>query len=92
MIPKKLRIQGHTFNVKLSSGDAVADRDCGWSRPFNNLISINSDFPVSQQESTLLHEIIEIINSSFELKLEHKQIMTLECSLYQVLKENKLLK
>lgn len=51
---------------------------------------INSRSSKGQQESTLLHEIIEHINSSGDLQMNHSQISILESMLYQVLKDNKL--
>ncbi len=49
---------------------------------------INGTKPQSQQESTLLHEIIEALDFNLELKLEYNQISQLKVGLYQVLKDN----
>ena len=44
-----------------------------------------------QQESTIIHEILEVINNCLALKISHSNLERLEVSLYQVLTENALL-
>lgn len=51
-------------------------------------ISICRDAPMAIQDSSMLHEIIEALNSMLELGLEHKVIAQLEAGLYQVFKDN----
>jgi len=51
-------------------------------------IKLDSTVPMPNQESALLHEIIEQINSQFELHLEHPAISILEVALYQVIQDN----
>jgi len=38
----------------------------------------------------IIHEIVEIINESHELKLPHHKIMTLGAAIHQVMVDNKL--
>lgn len=51
-------------------------------------IHIDSTIPQQNQETTLLHEILEQINYRYELGLEHQQITILESALYQVIQDN----
>ena len=53
-------------------------------------IWIDTTVHQQQQEETLIHEIIETIDTMCELNLEHPDMSVLSTSLYQVLKENKL--
>ncbi|SHH54639.1 hypothetical protein SAMN02745135_01154 [Caloranaerobacter azorensis DSM 13643] len=89
-IPEKIKIGGHTyickFDDKLSRDTSANGMSCG-----NSLeIIIDSSLPEENQESVLLHEILEQINFRYELNLEHEKITILESALYQVLKDNKL--
>jgi len=54
----------------------------------NQLILIATNQCEEQKISTVLHEIIEVLNYSFNLKLNHNQIFSLESGLYQTLKDN----
>lgn len=90
-IPKQIKIGSHYYKVLLKNiSDKESSNYSGYCKPTDNIIVVNDTLPKSQQDSTLLHEIIEAINFAYELKLEHSQIMTLETSLYQVLHDNKL--
>lgn len=53
-----------------------------------NKIYINTTLSKNQQESVLLHEILEYINDSCDLGLSHSQVSTLETMLYQVVQDN----
>jgi len=91
-IPKNLKICGKDYTVQFDPTMATEEgySALGFHRGALQLIQINPNYSQSMQDSTLLHEIIEAINYSFELGMEHKQISALEEVLYQVLKENKL--
>ena len=88
---KEVKIGGHRYKVIFKDLDKnEASNNCGYCRTTDNEIYINSSMSQEQQESTLLHEIIEAINFNYQLDLEHNKIQTLEATLYQVLKDNKL--
>lgn len=56
---------------------------------FNNCsILIDSSLTDEQAESTVLHEIIELINEALELRLPHRTITCLETALYDALTSN----
>lgn len=88
-IPKKLKIGGHQFTVK-----EVKDYGAmGSTETRKNLITICEDAPQTQKESTLLHEIFHCINTTFGSDMvSHSLLDSFSEQLYQVLKDNKLLK
>ena len=51
-------------------------------------ISIATDLPESQQQTAIVHELIEAINSHLKLGLDEGTIWRLEAGLFQVLTEN----
>jgi hypothetical protein len=87
-----LNIGGHTYKVIVKNRIKDGIDNAGTVVVSENTIWINEDQCKTQQESTLLHEIIEAINITYDLRLKHSQITTLEVTLYQVLKDNNLLK
>ena len=91
-IPKILKIGGHDYNIILNpicrTDNAIMC--CGMHKGAQELIEINPNYPPGTQASTLLHEIIEAINWTYEVGLEHRQISMLEETLYQVFKDNNL--
>jgi hypothetical protein len=87
-IPEKVKIGGHIYDCKLGSDIARDDNALGRSCGNAQCMWIDNTVPHENQESTLLHEIIEQINYRYELGLEHKQISILEAALYQVIKDN----
>jgi hypothetical protein len=56
-IPKKLKIGGHVFQVKLT--DDIDD--CGNSDVASNTLRINKKLPKDQQGATLVHEIMGVM-------------------------------
>lgn len=50
-------------------------------------IKIDARIVPQQQESTILHEIIEALNTHLQLELPHHAISALEAGLYQVLRD-----
>ena len=88
---KTIKIGGHDVAVKLWSSNGLVGAPCGQFDSRNNEIIINTYYDIQNQETTLIHEIIEAINYLFELNLEHNKIQTLEAALYQILKDNKMI-
>jgi len=91
-IPRQIKIGGHIYEVRVEAGRDIGSPNCGTCQPAQNKIYIDITQPLTQQESTLLHEVIEAINWQQKIGLEENQICQLETGLYQVLKDNKLLK
>ncbi|MFT9493405.1 hypothetical protein [Anaerosolibacter sp.] len=89
-IPKEIKIGGYDYTVSMENSLSRDNNAFGMSCGNAQTIKIDATLPKQNQESTLLHEIIEQINFRYELRLPHEQITILESALYQVLKDNKL--
>lgn len=86
-IPKQLKIGAHTYKVEVT--DSGLDLgDYGELDIETNTIKISSKLPQTNKESTLIHEIMHAINTT----LDHELLDSLAEQVYQVLKDNKLLK
>jgi hypothetical protein len=83
-IKGKIHIAGRDFEVSLVNGLV----DAGNSDTPNQKILICAEQTRENQESAVLHEVIEIINSIYDLNLEHQTIQTLEAALYHVYRDN----
>ena len=91
-IPKILKIGGHIYKIIFkNTARKEQKRHCGYENSEWCEIVLDTDLSTQTQETTLLHEVLEAINYKNELGLNHKQIMSLEHNLYQVLKDNKFL-
>lgn len=85
---KHIKIGGHKFKVKVDKSLTPEEGSPAHILPWKNEIHISPYMAKSGAEEALLHEVIEGINTRFQLKLNHPQITTLSESLYQVLKDN----
>jgi len=86
-IPQTLKIGGHIVKVLLVDTEDI-NNNCGEQNAARNIIKIRKDMPQTQIESTLIHEIIHHCNTS----LKEDIVGSLSEQLYQVLKDNSLLK
>ena len=86
MIPKDIKIGGIKYKV-IPVDPKISE---SYGKVIFESASIHLDDTLTQDVSlsTLLHEIIEVINEENELKLEHRTIQTLGTQLYAVLKDN----
>jgi len=87
-IPKRIKIGGLVFKVELHDNLTTGQGSYGQMRPVDMKIVIDSTIAKPMQESTFLHEIIEVLNTNLELGMEHKVISAMESGLYQVIKDN----
>jgi hypothetical protein len=87
-IPKKIKIGGLVFKVELYENLTAGAQSYGQMRPMEQKIVIDKTLSEQMQEQTFIHEILEVIDSNYELKLEHRNISVLEAALYQVIKDN----
>jgi len=85
VIPKRLKIGGQIYTVTVAE---LPDDECGECSVVNNCIMIDKNLSRSQQEVTLVHEILHAINS----EIEEREIEFMAQALYQVFSENKLFK
>ena len=91
-IPKTLKIGGINYQVIVENPRMHGCDGIGSNNDGTAIITISSTINRQVQESTLLHEIIEAINGTNDLQLPHHTIATLETSLYQIFRDNDLLK
>lgn len=93
-IPKTIKIAGHIYTIEFRENRENQDGNEHPASSFSrvNKIWIDKNQVVERQESCLVHEIIEMLNYDFQLELKHQTISLLEAGIYQVLKDNNLLK
>lgn len=89
-IPIKLNILGRMFSIICEDMVKNACDDMGAAQLSSQTIWVDNTVHIQQQEETLIHETIEMINKLNELHLDHPTICVLSTSLYQILSENKL--
>ena len=89
-MPQSVTILGYKYAIGFEDSFNEGKDTMGSCNSMKQKILINEKCCMQQQQSTLLHEIIEALNYHLELDLEHSTIMGLETGLYQTLKENKL--
>lgn len=88
-IPSKLKVGGHKIKIILKNlPDAYGQYEFE-----EGTITIHKDSPQSIKESTLIHEILHVINATIGAnQIGHSLLESLSEQLYQVLSDNKLLK
>ena len=83
-----IKILGHMMRIQYDA-TLLRDREIyGWSSGPKNIIAFDPTVCLSQQQDTLLHEIIEMINNNLQLQLEHRAIQSLGSVLQQVIVDN----
>ena len=91
-LPKKLKIGGHIYEVKLVEAKRAVhmnlDSAGSTSSHKTHVIEIDQNLAQTSREQTLLHEIFHAING----ELEHALLESLSQQLYQVFKDNDMLK
>ncbi len=80
-IPKKIKIGGIIYRVKILDSNSYSDRSI-------NEIGINVKLSKEQKQVAFLHEILHLIN--LEIK-EETLIESMAQSLYQIFTDNKIL-
>ena len=83
-----MKILGHNIDiVRDMTTDEMAGAIGRWV-PTVMQIQVACDSCSEQRDTTLLHEVIEAINSMLKLELNEQQIMGMEASLYAIFKDN----
>ena len=99
-IPKTIKIGAHTYKISHRDEDGESDSRFGHCFPRNLVIYIDQRVPQSQQEETLIHEVAHAIadqirafpNTDNGREDEERVVQGLGHGIYQVLKDNDLLK
>jgi|GEM_PF-1466783 len=90
-IPKEIKIAGKTYSVEVKDLlKSAGVTNAGKSYSYSQKIWIDTSAHPEQQEETLLHEIIEMLNDTYDMDLDHQDISTISAGLYQIIKDNKL--
>jgi hypothetical protein len=87
-IPDKVKIGNLTIDVSLVENMARDGKHMGVSCANGCYIKIDKSLPEQQKHSTLIREILEIIDFIYELGLEHRTITILESAIHQVITDN----
>lgn len=80
-----MKILGYDYRIVIEKDHAG---DLGRTHILEQIIRVSPDQSEQQQESTMLHEIIEALTYHLHLEMPsdpHRVIMPLEAALYQVL-------
>jgi len=85
---KHLKILGFNYEVKVVEPNEMNEGINGICDDVNLNILIKRN---KIMVSTLIHEIIEALNTNLDFGFEHRVILQLESGVYQVLVDNKLL-
>lgn len=99
-IPNKLKVGGHTYDVKITDYDDEEKGKYNWGRTdlAKKKICIDKTIARSAQEETFFHEMLHCIthdtkiNYNIEEDKEEDFVRRMASSLYQVLKDNKIIK
>lgn len=94
-IPKKLNIGGIEYKIKIVKDNSDGMHEAqyrGKVRFSEDEVDILESYSNESKFRTLLHEIIHILDDNYKLELNEEIIARLASGLYQVLKDNKLLK
>lgn len=83
-----MKILGYNYKLDLDKTLKSLDGNMGFCNMDHQVLTVASDLEDDAKCSTLLHEAIEALNYHLELKLEHRQISSLEAGLHQVLSDN----
>lgn len=89
-IPLSLKIGAHIYKIEFQDGPMVDL--AGRANGEESVIYINKRFMESKQVSILFHEVIHALDWQHEWKLTEAQTSSIAEGMYQVLKDNKLLK
>ena len=85
---RKIKIFAHEYDFKIDTelNDKAGTTGLFISRLFK--IAVDPIGPITKQEETLHHEILEAVLYHLGLKLEHEKIIGISEGMYTVLKEN----
>ena len=88
-IPRKLKIGGHIYKIKvLKKWENMDEGDFGETDYEQGIIYINKSLTEGERGAAFFHEIFHVLNKT----LNHTLLDSLSEQLFQVFKDNKLLK
>lgn len=81
---------GQAYKVRVVKRHKHLKKNVGHCDLDNNIIYILSTLPEDQQLSTLLHEIIHIVERCAGFNFTEEEVLRLESGLFQIIHDNKL--
>lgn len=94
-IPDKIKIGGIEYKIEFTKeiDDSIHKSEYIGRVLFRkNKILILDSYPIEKKFRVMLHEIIHVLDEDFKMEMSEENLCRLEAGLYQVLKDNKLLK
>lgn len=94
-IPKKIRVSGIDYKIELVEEikDDIHSPDYrGIALIKQQKIKILNSYKVDDKFRTLLHEVLHIIDDDYKLELPEDTVRRLGSGLYEILKNNNLLR
>lgn len=88
--PTKITASGIEWTVKYCKKHPKLKGRDGFCDHPSNTIYIDGKLNETAQHSTLLHEIIHIVERTHRVKLSEDQVLGLEAGLFQIIHDNKL--
>jgi hypothetical protein len=88
IVPSTIKIAGVTYTIEAVS-QLRAEEGCSGRVLFNKaIIQLDDSLCAEIASATLLHEVIEVINTENELKMKHGMIQSMATQLYAVVQDN----
>lgn len=88
----KIKVAGYTVTVQEDEHLIANSSRLGEYSPIEQKITLAKGLTEQQKNETLIHEILEVINSIYELNLAHdEQLCKLSVAIHQILVDNKSL-
>lgn len=84
----KIRLQGIDYDL-VSNDKSMGDINANGYFHFDSKeVSIKNSLPLDIQKSILIHELMESIDTHFELNLNHEVITQIASGFHQVIEDN----
>lgn len=84
---KRVKILGYWYEINEELASDIIEAE-GKVDTHAHVIYLAKDLCNEERMSALFHEILEVVNKSYELELQHNKITTLETALYQIFLDN----
>ena len=93
-IPQKLKVGGHIYKILVSKTSSEQKGHNNWGRTNHGTLNIYIDRELaeSKQEETFFHELLHAVDHHMGSIMKEDVIEKISNGLYQVLKDNNLLK
>ena len=87
-IPTKLRIIGHVYRIKKEKLEQDGWCMFGLANHSEKTISLNTSNDHTQDEETMIHEVIHVLSERTGAGLNERQVTAISNGIYCVLKDN----